>query len=177
MNRTRVFLASSLDGFIAGPHDEIDWLEGTGGEVEDTFGPFFAEIGALLMGRRTFDVLCGFEDWPYGDTPLLVATHRPLHAVRSTVRPLGGSIVELVEEARRVAGDRDVYIDGGRLVRSALDAGLVDEITVTMIPIVLGAGLPLFAGVARRHPLELGSAREIGGGLVQLVYRPRGPLG
>ena len=167
-----MFIASSLDGFIAGPDDELDWLD-VDGDVEDTFSPFFAEVGALLMGRRTFDVVSGFEGpWPYGDTPVLVATRRPLDPSIATARPVEGDITELVAEARRVAGERDVYLDGGELIRSALDAGLVDELTVTMIPVVLGAGRPLFAGVGNRHDLELLRQREIGGGLVELVYRP-----
>jgi len=171
MSRTRVFIASSLDGFIAGPNDEIDWLSSDG--AEDTFTPFFTEVGALLMGRRTYDVASSFDGWPYGDTPVLVATHRPLAAAQPTVRAVSGSIEELIAEAKAAAKGRDVYLDGGALIRCATDAGLVDEITVTLIPIILGAGLPLFAGAGHRHPLDLVSARPIGGGLAELVYRPR----
>ncbi|MCB0968445.1 MAG: dihydrofolate reductase [Ilumatobacter sp.] len=165
-----MFIASSLDGFIAGPDDELDWLDFP--DIEDTFTPFFAEVGALLMGRRTYDVASGFDEWGYGDTPVLVATTRPLPDTHPTVRAVTGSIDDMVAEAKRVAGDRDVYLDGGELVRQALDAELVDEMTVTMIPVVLGAGRPLFAGVGNRHELELQHHRDIGSGLVQLVYRP-----
>jgi dihydrofolate reductase len=168
----RAFLAASLDGFIAGPNDELDWLAGHGeGGSEDTFAPFFAEIGAMLMGRRTFDVVSGFGgDWPYGETPILVATSRPLETEKLAVRPVHGPIGQMVTEARRAAGERDVYIDGGALFGSALDADLVDELTLTVVPVVLGAGIPLFAGV-RRTRLALESAREIGAGMVQLRYR------
>ena len=75
------------------------------------------------------------------------------------------------QTARTAAGERDVYLDGGALVRCALEAGLVDEITLTMIPIVLGRGRPLFAGVSQRYELELIGSRAIGGGLVELRYR------
>lgn len=170
MSRCRVFIASSLDGFIAGPDDELDWLDFP--DIEDTFTPFFAEVGAMLMGRRTYDVVSGFDDWAYGETPVLVATSRPLPDTEPTVRAVTGSIDEMVAEAKRVAGDRDVYLDGGELVRQALDGGLLDEMTVTMIPVVLGAGRPLFAGVGNRHELELQHTRELGSGLVQLVYHP-----
>jgi len=170
--RIRVFIASSLDGFIAGPDDELDWLSAPAG-TEDTFTPFMAETGALLMGRRTYDVVEGFDGaWPYGDTPVLVATRRPLSPAQPSVRAVTGTIEELVEQARAAAGDKDVYLDGGALIRSALDADLVDELTVTVIPMILGAGIPLFAGAARRHPLALVSQRAIGGGLVELIYRP-----
>jgi dihydrofolate reductase len=169
-NRVRVFIGCSLDGFIAGPNDELDWLDLPKG-AEDTFTPFMAGIGAMLMGRRTFDVVRGFVgEWPYGEVPVLVATRRALEGARATVRAVGGSVEEMVAEAKRSAGSKDVYLDGGTLIRQALDAGLVDEITVSILPIVLGRGIPLFAGAERRHQLVLRSCREIGGGMVQLVY-------
>ncbi|MDH5671644.1 MAG: dihydrofolate reductase family protein [Myxococcales bacterium] len=171
MPRIRVFIAASLDGFIAGPNDELDWLD-VGRGAEDTFTPFMREIGALLMGRRTYDVAAGFEgDWPYGDTPVLVATHRPLEGAAPSVRAVEAESVDgLLDEAQRAAGDKDVYLDGGALIRAALDAGRIDEITVTVLPIILGAGLPLFAAALARHTLGLESSREIGAGLVQLRY-------
>lgn len=171
--RARVFIASSLDGFIAGPGDELDWLSGFDG-AEDTFTPFMAGIGALLMGRRTYDVVTGLDaPWGYGDTPVLVATTRPLEPIEPTVRAVTGSIGDMLAAARDTAGDRDVYVDGGRLIRSALDAGLIDALTVTMIPVILGDGVPLFAGLGRRVRLELVGNRDVGGGLVQLDYRPQ----
>ncbi|MCB9628181.1 MAG: dihydrofolate reductase [Sandaracinaceae bacterium] len=174
MKRVHVFMAMSLDGFIAGPNDELDWLQREG--AEDTFTPFMQGVGAMLMGRRTYDVVSGFDgDWPYGETPVLVATSRPLSAARGVVTAVSGSITDLVDEAKAAAGERDVYLDGGALIRSALDAGLVDELTLTLIPTVLGAGLPLWTGVARRHELTLQSSRELGAGLVQLRYVPTRP--
>ena len=175
MSRTHVFVGASLDGFIAGPNDELDWLGAAQGDMPDTFGPFLAQIGAILMGRRTYDVVRGMSvPWPYGDTPLLVATHRLLEPGRSTVRAVSGDIGALVAEARSVAGARGVYIDGGGLIRAALDAGLVDEVTVTIVPTVIGRGIPLFAGVGRHHRLELLSERALGGGAVELRYRTLG---
>lgn len=166
-------MAMSLDGFIAGPNDELDWLIHREG-VEDTFTPFFAQVGALLMGRRSYDVVSAFEGpWPYRNIPVLVATTRPLSPQRASVRAVSGSIASLVHEAQEVAGERMVYIDGGAIIRAALDARLVDELTVTIVPIVLGTGVPLFAGVTRRHELELLGSRPIGGGLVQLRYAPQ----
>ena len=165
-----VFIASSLDGFIAGPNDELDWLEHTT-QTEDTFTPFFDRVGAMLMGRRTWDVLSKFDAWHYGDTPILVATRRPLETDKTSVRAVRGDIEAMVSEARAVAGDACVYLDGGAIIRAALDAGLIDEMTVTMIPYILGDGIPLFAGSSEGHRLELLEARPIGGGLVQLRYR------
>src|SRR5690606_31242204 len=126
---------------------------------------------SMLMGRRTFDVVRGFGGaWPYGATPMLVATTRPLDVERASVRAVQGTIEAMVAEARRVAGARDVYVDGGTLVRATLAAGLLDELTLTIVPVVLGAGIPLFGGTGRKH-LSLESARVIGAGMVQLRYR------
>lgn len=167
-----VFIACSLDGFIAGPNDEIDWLAGSD-DVEDTFTPFMATVGAMLMGRRTYDVVKCFDGaWPYGDTPVLIATRRPLTSQQKSVCPIGGTISEMIAAAKTRAGDRIVYIDGGTLIRSALDANLVDEMTITIIPMVLGEGRPLFAGVQQQRPLELIGQRTLGGGMVELKYRP-----
>ena len=125
--RIRAFFAMSLDGFIAGPNDELDWLNVAEG-AEDTFTPFIQQIGALLMGRRSYDVASSFDvPWPYGEVPVLVTTHRELKPKTPSISACAGSIAELVEKAKAVAAPKDVYIDGGQLVRQALDEGLLDE--------------------------------------------------
>ncbi len=178
--RIRVFIAASLDGFIAGPEDDLSWLpagEGPTGHEEGAvdFAAFMSEVGALLMGRRTYDVVCGLGGgWAYGDTPVLVATTRPLEPAVASVRAARGTIEELVAAAREVAAGRDVYVDGGNLIRQALDAELVDELIVTVVPIVLGAGVPLFAGAARRHAYTITGHYRFGGTMLQVHARPSG---
>lgn len=182
--RVRVYIASSIDGFIAGPDDDLSWLPGSDGHgsVEQTreegavgYDEFMANVGALLMGRRTYDVVCGFDgDWPYGDRPVLVATHRALDPEVDAVRAVDGTIAEMVAVALEAASGKDVYLDGGALIRQALDASLIDELIVTMAPVVLGAGHALFAGVTRRHRMEIQSHHRFDGGMVQLRMRPRG---
>ena len=176
MSRVRVFIACSLDGFIAGPNDDIAWLNSPVDDTdptEDTFKPFLEEVGSMLMGRRTHDVVAGFEgEWPYGDLPILVATKRPLESALESVQAIGGDIESMIAAAKTAAGSGDVYLDGGSLIRSALDTGLIDEMTITVIPVILGQGLPLFAGVAQRHALQFLGGRSIGGGLMELRYRP-----
>ena len=171
--RVRVFIACSLDGFIAGPDDDLSWLPPPEGADDFGYGAFFAQVGALLMGRRTYDVVAGFPEWAYGDRPVLVTTRQPLSSPHATVRVVAGSIDELVRAAREAACERDVYIDGGNLIRQAVDAGLVDELTITLVPTVLGQGVPLFAGTEHRHALERVDVRALSAGLVQITYRPR----
>ncbi len=173
----RVFIACSLDGFIAGPDDDLSWLpqpsEGSASAGDDSFETFFADVGALLMGRRTFDVVQGMGDtWMYADRPVLVATRRPLESSRPTVRAVSGGIQELIDQALEAAVDRDVYLDGGNLIRQAIDAELVDEVIVTIVPIILGKGIPLFAGVAQHTQLELQDTKQLPEGMVQHSYRP-----
>jgi dihydrofolate reductase len=168
----RIFLGCSLDGFIAGADGDLSWLPTDAPPGEDFgFGAHMAGTGALLMGRATYDTIGEHGwDWPYGETPVLVATTRPLEPLAPTVRAVSGTPQELVTAAREAAGDRGVYADGGALVRSLIDAGLVDEAVVTLVPVLLGAGVPLFAGLQERRRLELRSATTYAGGLVQLRY-------
>lgn len=169
-DRVRVFLACSLDGFIAGPNDDLSWLPPPGAD-DHGYAAFMADVGALLMGRRTYDVVAGFSGpWPYGECPVLVATRRPLTAKAPTVRAVEGSVAELIAVARTTAAGRDVYLDGGDLVRQGLDAGLVDELTLSFVPVVLGAGHSLFAGVTRGQRLELVTS-TVDSTLAQLTYR------
>ena len=177
-SKVRVYIACSLDGFIAGKDDDLSWLEpdeGAGGQSDPgavDFADFMAQVGALLMGRRTYQVVMGFPDeWPYGETPVLVATHRSLEAAAPTVRGLEGSIEELIASAREAAGDKDVYLDGGGLIRAALDAGLVDELIMTVVPKVLGEGIALFTGTKQRHSFEFTGHHSLDG-MVQLHARP-----
>ncbi|MGB1013476.1 MAG: dihydrofolate reductase family protein [Nannocystaceae bacterium] len=185
MSRVRVFLAYSLDGFIAGPNDDLSWLPGASdptasephGATAVTYEQFIGEVGALLMGRRTYDVVTGFEGpWPYGELPVLVASHRPLgQPPAKTVERAEGEIEELIARARALANPGDVYLDGGFLVRKALDAGLVDELILTQVPVVLGAGQALFAGVTQRHHFELQGCHRYGEQMVQLILHPKKP--
>lgn len=176
--RVRVFIAMSLDGFIAAENDDLSWLPQPSADADPVaadhgFTAFLAQVGALLMGRRTFDVVAGFTgEWPYGDRPVLVATSRPLQSSLAVAQQVHGTIESIVAQALHTAGGKDVYIDGGALIRSAMDAKLVDELIITVIPVLLGKGIPLFAGVASWHRLKLIRSEPFDGGLLQLTYEP-----
>ncbi|WP_083966910.1 dihydrofolate reductase family protein [Demequina globuliformis] len=185
MGEVKVYCAMSVDGFLAGPGDDISWLEadrpswapmaaGEWAAVDAdaiTFADFYAGVGAILMGRRTFDVVHGMNEWFYGDMPILIATGRPLAQARSTVSSASAPIANLVAEAQELAGDKHVYIDGGSVIRQALDAKLIDEMIVTIHPTILGAGHPLFAGAEQRHAVTVTDVRRYGDGMVQVTMR------
>lgn len=168
----RVFIATSLDGFIAGENDDLSWLPVPveGGE-DYGFREHMDGTAAILMGRGTYDVANSFEgEWPYGDTPVFVATSRPLEDAPETVRAVSGDAVDLVAAVQAEVGDGGIYADGGNVIRQLIDANLVDELTITVIPVILGKGAPLFAGTAVRHGLTLRQAQAYDDGLVQLRY-------
>ena len=123
-----------------------------------------------MADDRTYDVVAGFDGWAYGDTPVLVATRRPLQAEVSTVRAVAGGIDALLDDAQAVASGRDVYVDGGDLVQQALAADRVDELIVTVVPVLLGAGVRLFGPLSTRQAWAF-EAPEPYGTMVQLRAR------
>lgn len=174
MAKVRVYIAASLDGFIAGPDDDLSWLPteaGPEGEGALGYEAFMAEVGAMLMGRRTYDVVNSFEgDWPYGQTPVLVATHRDLEPFAPTVRAVSGSMDTMLDAALEAAAGRDVYVDGGALIQAALEVGRVDELIVTLAPVLLGGGVPLFGALSKRRDLVFEHHASMGS-MVQLRAR------
>jgi dihydrofolate reductase len=174
----RVFIATSLDGFIAREDGRIDWLEQANRLAppgEDCgFGAFFAKTDVLVMGRKTFETVLDFPEWPYGTKPVVVVTHRPdalviPEKIRSTVSATSETPGALVSRLA-AQGMKELYIDGGALIRSFLAADLIDEITVTQIPVLIGSGLPLWGGDMRDRWLRLVQVKHFDFGFVQLRY-------
>ncbi len=175
-----VFVGVSLDGFIARSDGAIDWLEqaNTGVPPGEDFGfaQFMATVDALIMGRNTFEQVLTFDEWPYGVTPVIVMSH--------TLRSLPGKApptVSISQEAPAVLvarlsadGARHLYIDGGRTIQSFLAAGLIDDLTVTVLPILLGAGKPLFGPLPADMHLTHIATQVYDFGFVQHKYRVRG---
>jgi dihydrofolate reductase len=177
-SRVRVYLGCSLDGCIAGPEHDLSFLNDFAPDPEAApsglgFHEFMAQIGALLMGRRTYQVLLDWDAWHYGGRPVLVATHNTLPPAPrgGQSRAVQGPIEELVAQAKAVAGDKDVYLDGGDLVRQGLDAGLVDELCLTFLPVVLGRGVRLWDGLVSRNDLLFEAPAVHGGRMVQVTAR------
>lgn len=178
MNTTcSVFIATSLDGFIARSDGGIDWLNEANRLVptgEDCgFGEFMASVDALVMGRNTFEMALSFGSWPYGSTPVIVLSSRMLALpadVADTVSLFSDSPAALVAELS-AQGLHHLYIDGGRTIQSFLAAALIDDITITIIPILLGSGIPLFGPVPADIQLEHLSTHAYDFGFVQSKYR------
>lgn len=178
MSRTVYYTATTLDGFLADPDDSLDWLfeqdvdpAGAGG-YED----FIRGIGSIAMGATTYQWVLDHlersgEDWAY-DVPCRVFTHRDLAPVTPDVRIVAGDVREHHAEMAAAAGDRDVWVvGGGDLAGQFADAGLLDRIVVSIAPVTLGAGRPLFP---RRHDLALVDVAR-NRDFVVATYDVRGP--
>lgn len=170
---TAAFLGMSLDGFIAGPNDELDWLEHGDGPPEDHgYTAFFASVDAMLIGRRTWDVVTRFPTWPYQDKRVSVLTRRPAEGAHGE-RFFDGSVQAALSQLAS-DGVRRVYVDGGQVVTRVLAEGLLDELTISILPVVIGRGVRLFGDTGPERWLRLASSRSLAGGMVQVRYEAVG---
>ena len=167
----------SLDGFIAGPNNDLSWLDvlPPPSEGDMGFSALMESIDALVMGRNTFEVVMGFDvPWPYS-VPVIVMskslTELPL-GVAADLELTSLEPVELVAELEG-RGMTKLYIDGGAVVTSFLQAGLLDELIVTVVPTALGSGTSLFGELAEPQWFEHVSNEVFDNGMAQTVYRTK----
>ncbi len=174
--RCSVFIAATLDGFIARSDDRIDFLSIVERAGEDYgYGEFWKTIDALVVGRKTYDVARGFDTWPYTGKVCVVLTRDPSalasdakleeHGVRLYAGDLAELVVRLGQE-----GVRRIYVDGGGVIQQFLDEGLIDDMTISTLPILLGDGIRLFGKQKGDIHLEVTRSRAFPSGLVQTEY-------
>lgn len=167
-------MARSLDGFIARPDGGLDWLEHDSGGEDYGYHAFIASVDVLVMGRRSFEVVSSFPEWPYGSLPVVVCS-RTLGAgdlpagLTDRVTVAAGPPAEILAG---LAGAKHVYVDGGQLAQAFLRAGLVDRLTVTTIPILIGAGVPFFGPLDGDLRLTHVETQAWSSGVVQSTYAP-----
>lgn len=163
-----LFIATSLDGYIAGPDDDLSWLFT---DADYGFSSFYVGVDTLIMGRGTYEAVRGMGAWPYeGKRTIVVSRKAGLDLEVPNVEHHSGDLPSLIDHLAD-AGRKNVWlVGGGELVRSFLEQGLLDRITVSMHPILLGKGVPLFPGGFHRTLLLLENTKTFEGGLVQLNY-------
>lgn len=182
-SRVVVHMVASLDGFIARKDGSVGWLETSDvfeeGKTLDTefVKEFLDAIDCYVLGARTYETAVGFESkgfgWAYGDKPVIVLTGRDLPRNRSSVELYSGDLAELVNGRLR-STYRQIWIGGGAIVSGhCLQLGLADELRYSIIPVVIGDGIPFFAGVQRDVALHLHAVNAYRSGMVELHYHVR----
>lgn len=165
----RVYIAQSLDGYIARPDGAIDWLRPFD-SVDYGYETFAREIGTIVMGRASYDLARSFGDWPYPAARSLVITSRPLDDPPPKVTRVGADIARLVA-ALRASGGKDAWVMGGAMAINAfLEAGAIDRIDLFVVPVLLGQGIPLFTAGRPESALKLVGTQTYDKGLARLSY-------
>jgi len=166
-----VYIAASVDGYIAKPNDDLSFLNIVAREGEDYgYLDFVNSIDTVILGRRTYDwVMSQVPEFPHADKITFVITHTERPAVGS-VQFYTGSLSELIRELKSTPG-MDVFVDGGaEVVHALLQENLVDELILSVIPVALGDGIALFKSGRPEHLLNLTSVKRYESGLVQMRY-------
>ncbi|MDX2288334.1 MAG: dihydrofolate reductase family protein [Hyphomicrobiaceae bacterium] len=170
MSKVRLYAATSLDGFVADADGDTAWLEPYQDRLFAETG-FMSEIGAVILGRRTFEFMQAFAEWPYaGKRAYILTTQAPWNLPDNAVFVRNGGIAAAVQAAREDTR-KDIWIVGGALtMQSAIDAGLVDIIEICVVPVLLGRGLPMLNSLSRRRTLAFDGMAVFGDDIVKLRY-------
>ena len=165
-----VFIGTSLDGFIARVNGAFDFLPAGGGEPHG-YEEFMATVDALVIGRKSFESILAFDTWPYGEKPVFVLSTKPLGTapVGAIVERMSGTPAEIVSQLT-ARGIRHIYVDGGITIQRFLNAGLIQRLIITRVPVLIGTGIPLFGAVPSDIFMKHVGTRQYASGLVQSEY-------
>jgi len=166
-----VFIGTSVDGFIARPNDDLDFLPPGGGEPHG-YNEFLASVDAILIGRKTFEKVLTLGPWPYADKRVVVLSSRALDlsaARGAVVEQMAGPPAEIVSQLA-ASGAHHLYIDGGITIQRFLRAGLIQRLIITRVPVLIGEGVPLFGALPHDIRLRHVATRHYPSGLVQSEY-------
>ncbi len=167
-----LYIACSLDGYIARKNGSVDWLSGLETESED-FGylKFYASVDALIMGRKTYQQIVGFGEWPYPDKPCYVFSHRHLKLTIPDVVVVSDSLEKVQHSFKKKRYRRVWLVGGAELIKSYLNASMIHEMIITFIPLLLAEGIPLFLpGISEQKLILLGTS-SFSQGVTQTHYR------
>lgn len=168
-----VFVGISVDGFLARPNGDFDFLD-AGGSEPHGYDEFMATVDTLVIGRKTFETVLSFDHWPYGDKRVVVLSSRPLDL--STAAARGGVVEQMAGPPAEIVsrlsatGAHHLYVDGGITIQEFLRAGMIQRLVVTRVPVLIGEGIPLFGSLPHDVQLRHLATRQYAGGLVQSEY-------
>jgi dihydrofolate reductase len=171
MSKTIIYTSMTLDGFIAGKNDDLSWLEPYMG-VDYGYKEFYDGIGAIILGKRTYDHIVRNWDWPYGNIPAFILSSAELGDVPkgAEVIKVEGDIADVLARAK-ARTDKDIWIGGGaHVMQEFLNKQLADELHLTLVPTMIGEGVRLLDNVRTADALKLKQTTTYDKGLVQLIY-------
>jgi len=177
MSRIQLFIAASIDGYIAREDHSIDWLD----EMDDPdngdygYAHFIAGIDTVIMGRKTYDLVLGFDvDWPYADLKcLVVSSDQELSPTTPQTKVINILNEDTIQSIRAGSSKNIWLVGGGNLVSQFMHHEAIDDILLSVIPIVLGSGIPLFPGRSKETKFELINSRSYSTGAVMLNYKKK----
>lgn len=168
--KASVFVGISVDGFMARADGALDFLPSGGGEPHG-YDEFMSTVDALVIGRKTYETVLGFDTWPYGEKPVFVLSTREL-----APPPAGAIVTWMTGEPKKIASELEargvhhIYVDGGITIQGFLRAGLIQRLVITRVPVLIGTGIPLFGATAHDIQLRHIATRHYLSGLVQSEY-------
>lgn len=169
-----LYIAISLDGYIARTDGRIDWLPPPNVDGEDYgYAEFYASIDGVVMGSKTYEQVLEFGEWEFADKRSYVLTHRNLTSNRDDIVLVQEGISAVLEKIKQQHLQRVWILGGGQVASAFIEQGFVDEYKIAVIPIVLGSGIPLFCPTASEHKLTLVEAKPYDDGVVMLHYRKK----
>jgi len=165
------YVAVSIDGYIAKDDGDVSWLNELNIPMEKTgYDEFFSTVDALVMGRKTYEMICSFGSWPYGNKPTWICSKNTIKALDGTNLQKSTSPEDVVKDAQKGNASHLWLVGGGILAEYFLNASLLTNIIITQMPIILGGGIPLFASTTLSKIIRLKGCKNSDLGFVQLEY-------
>ncbi len=169
MRKIKLFIASSLDGFIARPDGSLDWLPNDGNDYG--YNDFITTIDTTLMGGKTYRDVLTFGDFPYKNLQNFVFTRNRSIKKKPYVKFISEQICQFTHTLKTQTGKDIWLIGGGEIIAELFNANLIDEYIITLIPVILGKGIPLFISLNKQAQLNLIDVKHFPTGVVQLYYQ------
>lgn len=177
MTEIKLFIATTIDGFIAREDGSLDWLEGMPNPegFDYGYGEFISDIDVVIMGRSTYEEILGFDvDWPYSNCDSFVATSDKNYKVKTEKTKVLNSIDDKVINEIKANSKKNIWIvGGGKIISEFLNQNMIDEMTITIIPIILGRGIRLFPDEPKETNFQLLGVDSFNTGVVNLLYKKK----
>jgi len=169
--KTTYYVASSLDGYIAREDGDVSWLEDLGIPMEETgYDEFYSTVDALVMGRKTYDMIASFGKWPYGDKPVWICSRRKINPMEGCNLQVGKTPEEACQAAQDLSIKHLWLVGGGSLASAFLGKSLLTDVSLSLMPIILGGGIKLFGDLSSPIKINKDNQALNESGFIQLEY-------